>query len=128
MIKSAASAASRKPKIKEIKIQGSTRTTGLGAWDDGDGRATGDGRTTEQGTPLELDFLDFGFPGGCASSRLDHGSKFYVIRGGCASSRLISEFSDCEGPWRAETRIFLIHYGRDRNGFKRTYFAPAGRL
>ena len=32
--------------------------------------------------------------GGCASSRLDHGLKFYVIWGGCASSRLISEFSD----------------------------------
>ena len=27
--------------------------------------------------------------GGCASSRLDHGLKFYVTRGGCASSRLI---------------------------------------
>ena len=33
--------------------------------------------------------------GGCASSRLDHGLKFYVIPGGCASSRLISEFSEC---------------------------------
>ena len=33
--------------------------------------------------------------GGCASSRLDHGLKFFVIRGGCASSQLISEFSDC---------------------------------
>ena len=32
--------------------------------------------------------------GGCASSHLDHGLKFYVIQGGCASSRLISEFSD----------------------------------
>ena len=32
--------------------------------------------------------------GGCASSRLDHGLKFYVIQGGCASSRLINEFSD----------------------------------
>ena len=27
--------------------------------------------------------------GGCASSRLDHGLKFYLIRGGCASSGLI---------------------------------------
>ena len=44
------------------------------------------------GTPLDLGFLDFGFPGGCASSRLDHGSKFYGIRGGCASSRLIHGF------------------------------------
>ena len=35
--------------------------------------------------------------GGCASSRLDHGLKFYVIQGGCASSRLISGFSDCVG-------------------------------
>ena len=33
--------------------------------------------------------------GGCASSRLDRGLKFYVIQGGCASSRLIHEFSDC---------------------------------
>ena len=33
--------------------------------------------------------------GGCASSRLDHGMKFYVIQGGCASSRLINGFSDC---------------------------------
>ena len=33
--------------------------------------------------------------GGCASSRLDHGLKFYVIPGGCAGSRLISEFLDC---------------------------------
>ena len=45
---------------------------------------------------MDLGFLDFGFPGGCASSRLEHGLKFYVIRGGCASSRLISEFSDCD--------------------------------
>ena len=29
------------------------------------------------------------FPGFGASSRLDHGLKFYVIPGGCASSRLI---------------------------------------
>ena len=28
--------------------------------------------------------------GGCASSRLDHGWKFYVIWGGCASSWLIT--------------------------------------
>ena len=34
--------------------------------------------------------------GGCASSRLDHGLKFYVIQGGCASSRLIHGFSDCD--------------------------------
>ena len=34
--------------------------------------------------------------GGCASSRLDLGLKFYVIWGGCASSRLIHEFSDSE--------------------------------
>ena len=33
--------------------------------------------------------------GGCASSRLDHGLKFYVIQGGCASSRFINEISDC---------------------------------
>ena len=33
--------------------------------------------------------------GSCASSRLDHGLKFYASRGGCASSRLINEFSDC---------------------------------
>ena len=32
--------------------------------------------------------------GGCASSRLDHGSKFYVIRGGCASSQKIVKMSD----------------------------------
>ena len=37
----------------------------------------------------------FDLPGGCASSRLDHGLKFHVVQGGCASSRLISEFSDC---------------------------------
>ena len=30
--------------------------------------------------------------GGCASSRLDHGLKFYVIQGGCAGSRLIHGF------------------------------------
>ena len=34
--------------------------------------------------------------GGCASSQLDHGLKFYVIWGGCASSRLIHDLSDCE--------------------------------
>ena len=33
--------------------------------------------------------------GGCASSRLDHGLEFYVIRGGRASSRLIPEFIHC---------------------------------
>ena len=43
--------------------------------------------------------------GGCASSRLDHGLKFYVIRGGCASSGLISEFSDCAV---AKTHILQI--------------------
>ena len=32
--------------------------------------------------------------GGCASSRLNHGLNFYVMRGGCASSRLIHGFSD----------------------------------
>ena len=30
--------------------------------------------------------------GGCASSQLDHGLKFYGIQGGCASSQLISGF------------------------------------
>ena len=30
-------------------------------WDDGDGRATGDSRTTERGTPLDLGFLDLAF-------------------------------------------------------------------
>ena len=32
--------------------------------------------------------------GGCASSRLDHGLKFYGIQGGCASSRLVNNFLD----------------------------------
>ena len=32
--------------------------------------------------------------GGCASSQLDDGLKFYVNQGGCASSRLIHEFLD----------------------------------
>ena len=40
-------------------------------------------------------FPRFGLRGGCASSRLDHGLKFYVIWGGCASSRLINGSSDC---------------------------------
>ena len=93
VIKSAASAASPKAKSREGSSRGAPDDGAR--WDDGDGRATGDGRTTERGTPLDLGFLDFGFPGGCASSRLDHGLKFYVIQGGCASSRLISEFSDC---------------------------------
>ena len=60
----------------------------------------------------------------CASNRLDHGLKFYVIRGGCASSRLISEFSDSaklrtlsapsgaqmlvSGAWAPETSIYKI--------------------
>ena len=39
--------------------------------------------------------------GGCASSRLDHGLKFYVIQGGCASSRLINGFSDCVSSTRS---------------------------
>ena len=56
VIKSAASAASRKP-----KIQGSP----------GDSLAGGQ---RPQGAPL-----GFGLPGGCASSRLDHGFKFYVV-------------------------------------------------
>ena len=34
--------------------------------------------------------------GGCASSRLDHGLKCYVIPEGCTSSRLIHGFSDCD--------------------------------
>ena len=41
MIKSAASAASRKPKIKETKIQGSARTTGLGGTTGTVGRRNG---------------------------------------------------------------------------------------
>ena len=32
--------------------------------------------------------------GGCSSSRLDHGLKFYIIHGGCASSRPNGEFWD----------------------------------
>ena len=36
--------------------------------------------------------------GGCASSRLDHGLKFYVIQGGCASIRLNDKFSDSAIP------------------------------
>ena len=36
--------------------------------------------------------------GGCASSRLDHGLKFYVIRRGCASSQIFTELSDSV-PW-----------------------------
>ena len=34
--------------------------------------------------------------GGCTSSRLVHGLKFWLIWGGCASSRLISRFSGCD--------------------------------
>ena len=83
VIKSAASSASRKPKSRE----GSSR----GVQDDGFGW-----RATASGHSSGASFPGFGLPGGCASSRLDHGLKFYVIWGGCASSRLISEFFDCE--------------------------------
>ena len=82
VIKSAASAASRKPKSRE----GSSR----GVQDSGSA-----GRRQPRGTPTGASFPGFGLPGGCASSRLDHGLQFCVIRGGCASSRLIHGFSDC---------------------------------
>ena len=50
--------------------------------------------------------------GGCASSRLDHGLQFYVIREGCASSRLINELSDCvHGPKRQTSIDFLKFRG-----------------
>ena len=80
VIKSAASAASRETKNQGPRSRGAhgrrlgLRTTGLG------------------GSPGSWSLI-FGLPGGCASSRLDHGLEFYVIQGGCASSRLIHEFS-----------------------------------
>ena len=79
VIKSATSAASRKtknqgPRSREAHVHA----------DDG----------ARLGSPGSWS-LTFGLPGGCASSRLDHGLKFYVIQGGCASSRLIHEFLDC---------------------------------
>ena len=79
VIKSAASAAS-------LDLQGSPRTTARHA-DDG-------ARLGSHGSWS----LIFGLPGGCASSRLDHGLNFFVNQGGCASSRLIIEFSDCVKP------------------------------
>ena len=59
--------------------------------------------------------------GGCTSSRLDHGLKFYVNRGGCASSRLINRFSDCNACcytqscsisiWACGCSRFVAHHG-----------------
>ena len=83
VIKSAASAASR-----ETKNQGPRSREPA---DDG----SASGRRGSAGLPWIM-VPDFELPGGCASSRLDHVSKFYGIRGGCASSRLIHGFSDCE--------------------------------
>ena len=82
VIKSAASAASQ---IQGIQVQGSARTTGTVGRR---GRPVPD-RIGRRGrvAPLDLGSLDLE---GCASSRLDHGLKFYGISGGCASSRLIS--------------------------------------
>ena len=83
VIKSAASAASRKTKNQGPRSRGAqpspvVRLPSRRPW-----------------TPLHGSWsLIFGLPGSCASSRLDHGLKFYGIRRGCASSRLISEFSD----------------------------------
>ena len=82
VIKSAASAASPKAKSRE----GSSREV----QDDGFGW-----RATASGHFPGASFPGFGLPGGCASSRLDHGLKVYVIQGGCAGSRLISAFPDC---------------------------------
>ena len=86
VIKSAASAASRKPKSRE----GSSR----GLQDD-----CSAGRRRPLGTPLELPSLDFDFLEAALAGRPDQGLKFYLIRGGCASSRLVHGFSDsvCEG-------------------------------
>ena len=44
--------------------------------------------------------------GGCASSRLDHSLKFYVIRGGCGSSRLIHGFSN--SVYRTHTFLTML--------------------
>ena len=75
VIKSAASAASRKPKSRE----GSSRGVPRGPRPPGEPLSDSPGAASSR----------FGLPGGCASSRLDHGLKLYGIRGGCASSRLI---------------------------------------
>ena len=108
VIKSAASAASRNPRGAHGRRLG-LRTTGLG------------------GSPGSWSLI-FGLPGGCASSRLDHGLKFYGIQGGCASSRLISGFSDCQP--RISKRVtsppgynphFLYFFGRFS-----IYLAPSG--
>ena len=94
VIKSAASAASPKAKSREGSSRGAPRAVVRI-------RSVvrpppSSHRPPSSGAPLDLGSLDLG---GCASSRLDHGLKFYGIRGGCASSRLISEFSDCVSMW-----------------------------
>ena len=78
----AAASAVQEAQIQGRKPQGSA------------GRGLGCQATASERSP-GASFPGFGLPGGCASSRLDHGLKFYVIQGGCASSRLISGFSDC---------------------------------
>ena len=62
VIKSAASAASRKPKSKGPRSRGAPgRIVDGGRWTTGDGQTTGNGRMTDQGAPLDLGPLDLGF-------------------------------------------------------------------
>ena len=88
VIKSAASAASQ---IQGTQVQGSARSVARAPVPSPEPRSvvrppTSSHRPPSSGAPLDLGSLDLG---GCARSRLDHGLKFYGIRGGCASSQLI---------------------------------------
>ena len=84
VIKSAASAASRKPKSRE----GSSR----GVQDGGSA-----GGRRPWGTPLELPSLDLGFLEAVLAANLTTAlnvAYIIIIQGYCASSRLISKVSD----------------------------------
>ena len=51
--------------------------------------------------------------GGCASSRLGDGLKFYEMRAGRASGPLIGEFSDSAGVllwWYVSTCVTLVDF------------------
>ena len=105
VIKSAASAASGKTKNQGPRSRGAhgrrlgLRTTGLG------------------GSPGSWSLI-FGLPGGCASSRLDHGLKFYAdwgITGNAHASTTVDFFfffrlffgfmASWKGPRRQETFV-----------------------
>ena len=66
--------------------------------------------------------------GGCASSRLDYGFKFYVIQGGCTSSRLIHPHQRCGYSDSPFARIYFFYTAGPRNELEEVDTVCPGKL